>query len=139
MASKIQWTGDTWNPWHGCQKVSPGCKFCYMHRDKDRFKKDGSILLRSGDSIFNKPLKAKEPTLFFTCSFSDWFEPRADEFRAEAWKIIKNTPQHTYQILTKRPERIKVHLPADWGNGYPNVWLGVSVENQEYAKNVFRY
>lgn len=127
--SEIQWTNATWNPWHGCRKVSDGCKFCYMYRDKERYGQDPGVVLRS-KSTFNQPLKMKEPKLIFTCSWSDWFIEEADQWRDEAWKIIKDTPQHTYQILTKRPERIAEYLPADWGDGYENVWMGVSVENR---------
>ncbi len=133
--SKIQWTDATWNPWHGCKKVSEGCKFCYMYRDKDRYGHDGSIVQRAGAVNFNSPLKWKEPKLIFTCSWSDWFIEEADEWRVEAWEIIKNTPQHTYQILTKRPERIMECLPPDWGQGYSNVWLGISTENEEQFLN----
>lgn len=129
--SKIQWTEATWNPWHGCKKVSEGCKYCYMYRDKERYKQDPVTVLRSKGN-FNAPLKWKEPKLIFTCSWSDWFIDEADAWRPEAWEIIKATPWHTYQILTKRPERIKRCLPEDWGRfGYKNVWLGVSVENQK--------
>lgn len=132
--TKIQWTGSTWNPWQGCKKVSPGCKYCYMYRDKYRYGHDPEIVKRSSKATFEKPLKIKDPSKIFTCSWSDFFHPDADEWRAEAWEIIKNTPQHTYQILTKRPERILDHLPDDWGNGYDNVWLGVSAENSKYFK-----
>lgn len=128
--SKIQWTDATWNPWHGCVKVSPGCKFCYMYRDKDRYGQDPTHVMRS-KSNFNQPLKWKEPRLIFTCSWSDWFIEQADEWRDEAWRIIKDTPHHTYQILTKRPERILECLPDDWDDGYENVWLGVSIESDE--------
>ncbi|MEO1417519.1 MAG: DUF5131 family protein [Bacteroidota bacterium] len=142
--SKIQWTDATWNPWHGCTKVSAGCKNCYMYRDKAKYGQDGSTVQRS-KTQFTAPLKWKKPQLIFTCSWSDFFEPQADEWRAEAWEIIKQTPQHTYQILTKRPERIKKCLPKDWivetesrdrplELNYPNVWLGVSVENQQTAE-----
>jgi protein gp37 len=65
---------------------------------------------------------------------SDFFIEEADAWRNDVWDIIKKTPQHTYQILTKRPERIAAHIPADWGDGWPNVWLGTSVENQQYAE-----
>lgn len=133
--SNIQWTENTWNPWHGCIKVSEGCKFCYMYRDKERYGQDPITVMRSKTN-FKAPLKWKEPTLIFTCSWSDWFIEQADEWRAEAWAIIKATPQHTYQILTKRPERILECLPEDWGDGYPNVWLGVSVENQKAVKRI---
>ena len=128
--SKIQWTEATWNPWHGCKKVSPGCKYCYMFRDKERYGQDPTNVMRSKGK-FNEPKKWPEPKLIFTCSWSDWFIEDADGWRDEAWAIIKATPQHTYQILTKRPERIKDHLPADWGEGYPNVWLGVSIESDD--------
>lgn len=133
--SKIQWTEGTWNPWHGCRKVSPGCKFCYMYRDKERYGHDPTIVLRSKGK-FDAPLKWKDPKLIFTCSWSDWFIEEADEWRDEAWDIIRRTPQHTYQILTKRPERITKHLPADWGNGYENVWLGVSIESQDQSSRM---
>lgn len=130
--SQISWTESTWNPWHGCIKISPGCKNCYMYRDKERYGQDPRKIVRS-KTTFNDPLKWKEPRMVFTCSWSDFFIQEADEWRGAAWDIIRNTPQHTYQILTKRPERIADHLPSDWGNGYSNVWLGVSCENQETA------
>ena len=128
----IQWTENTWNPWHGCKKVSEGCRFCYMYRDKERYGQDPTTVLRS-KSTFNDPLKWKEPKLIFTCSWSDFFIAEADEWRDEVWAIIKATPHHIYQILTKRPENIADRLPGDWGGGYENVWLGVSVENQKAA------
>lgn len=128
--SKIQWTDATWNPFHGCHKVSEGCKYCYMYRDKERYNKDANIVLKS-KTQFSEPLKWKEPKLVFTCSWSDWFIEEADVWRDELWQIIKATPHLTYQILTKRPHRIMQCLPADWGEGYDNVWLGVSVENEK--------
>lgn len=134
--SKIQWTEATWNPWHGCKKVSEGCKYCYMYRDKERYGQDPTNVMRS-KANFKNPLKWKEPKIIFTCSWSDWFVEEADEWRDEAWKVIKDTPQHTYQILTKRPERILEHLPNDWGEGYPNVWLGVSVENSKTEHRIY--
>jgi protein gp37 len=83
---------------------------------------------------FYDPLKWKEPKLIFTCSWSDWFIEEGDQWREELWEIIKATPHHTYQILTKRPERIKDCLPPDWGKGYDNVWLGASVGTNESLK-----
>lgn len=129
--SSIQWTQHTWNPWQGCKKVSPGCKYCYMYRDKKRWKQDPKTVVRSVPTTFTKPLRWHDAAMVFTCSWSDWFIDEADEWRPEAWDIIKSTPHLTYQILTKRPERIIENLPPDWGEGYPNVWLGVSAENQE--------
>ncbi|MDP9961663.1 DUF5131 family protein [Chryseobacterium lathyri] len=130
--TKIQWTEATWNPWHGCKKVSPGCKFCYMYRDKDRYGQDPTMVLKS-KMTFKQPLKWKDPQLIFTCSWSDWFIEEADAWRNEAWGIIRKTPQHTYQILTKRPERIKDNLP-DCFNELNNVLIGVSVESQEWEQ-----
>jgi len=68
----------------------------------------------------------------FTCSWSDFFHEDADAWRADAWRVIRETPNLWYQILTKRPERIGESLPPDWKDGYPNVWSGVSAENQKY-------
>lgn len=127
----IGWTEATWNPWHGCTKVSPGCAHCYMYREKKRYGQDPAQVVRS-KTTFASPLQWKEPRRIFTCSWSDFFHEAADPWRAEAWDIIQRTPQHTYQILTKRPERIREHLPSDWGAGWPNVWLGVSIENQRW-------
>jgi protein gp37 len=132
-ASTIEWTEATWNPWHGCLKVSPGCAHCYMYRDKQRFGQDASQVLRSKSSFY-APTKWKEPKVIFTCSWSDFFIEQADEWRYEAWEVIRSTPQHTYQILTKRPERISKHLPSGWP--LSNVWLGVSVENPRFYKRI---
>lgn len=131
--SPIEWTNDTWNPWQGCRKVSTGCKNCYMYREKKRYGQDGNNIHRSSDDTFYAPLKKLNGPLVFVCSWSDFFIEEADPWRDEAWDIIRQTPHLIYQILTKRPERIMQHLPADWGNGWPNVWLGVSVENDDYT------
>ena len=134
----IEWCDATWNPWMGCKKVSPGCKNCYMFRQMRFYKKNPALVLRAAASTFRNPLSwAKNRKLpmgsrIFTCSWSDWFIEEADAWRDEAWAIIKATPGFNYLILTKRPERIKDHLPMDWANGYPNVWLLVSAETQEW-------
>lgn len=138
--SKIQWTTSTWNPLWGCEKVSPGCKFCYAERLIKRFGQQFRDVRRTKEPTFylpyelNKKIDGTEPfteRLVFTCSMSDFFIAQGDPFRSEMWEIIRNTPNLIYQILTKRPERIIDHLPPDWNDGYPNVWLGVSAENQE--------
>jgi protein gp37 len=133
--SEIQWTNATWNPWHGCQKVSPGCKYCYMFRDKERYGHDPTTVLRS-KSKFNDPLKWKEPQLIFTCSWSDWFIEQADPWRDEAWEIIRQSPQHTFQILTKRPERIQDNLPEWFNEINDRVWIGVSVESNHQVGRI---
>lgn len=127
--SGIEWTQATWNPWHGCMKVSPGCAHCYMYRDKKRYGQDPSVVVRSKSS-FNAPRNWKRSKTVFTCSWSDFFIEQADQWRPEAWDVIRSTPQHTYQILTKRPERIVDQLPSCWP--LRNVWLGVSVENPRF-------
>lgn len=135
MPTAISWTEETWNPWMGCTKVSEGCDHCYMFREQRQYGNDPELVRRS-KTKFKFPLGLKEPSLIFACSWSDWFHVDADPWRDEAWEIIRLTPQHTYQILTKRPGRILRHLPADWGDGYPNVWLGTSVETNEYLSRV---
>jgi protein gp37 len=79
---------------------------------------------------------ANRVDLVFTCSLSDFFIQDADEWRPEAWKIIRQTPNLIYQILTKRPHLISSRLPADWGDGYSNVWLGVSVEQKRFLSRM---
>lgn len=127
--SSIQWTNATVNFWTGCKKVSAGCKYCYMFRDQTRYGRDPENVKRTSPKTFNAALHWNEPKLIFTCSWSDFFIEQADEWRADAWDVIRETPHHTWQILTKRPERIMECLPPDWGDGWPNVWLGVTVED----------
>jgi protein gp37 len=134
-SSSIEWTQATWNPWHGCLKVSPGCAHCYMYRDKRRYGQDPTLVVRSKTS-FDAPFKWKASRMIFTCSWSDFFIAEADQWRPDAWDVIRETPQHTYQILTKRPERILDHLPDGWP--FRNVWLGVSVENPRFYWRIER-
>lgn len=132
--TKIEWADATVNFWQGCLKVSPGCKYCYMYRDFARYGKNPMQVVKSKEDSFKKALKWSEPKMIFTNSWSDFFIKEADEWREEAWEIIRKTPQHTWLILTKRPERILKCLPSDWGKGYDNVWIGVSVETNKTAK-----
>lgn len=133
----IAWTDKTWNPWRGCTKVSPGCAHCYMFRDQLRYGRDPEVVTRT--TTWGDPLKWQKQAAalgvhwrVFTCSWSDWFHEGADGWRDEAWAVVKACPNLTFQILTKRSDRIAAHLPADWGTGYPNVWLGVSIENDRF-------
>jgi protein gp37 len=106
-----------------------------MFRDMARFGKDPEKVTRTADKTFYGPDRLpKEPCMVFTCSWSDWFHPDADQWRPEAWQTIKRNPHITFQILTKRPGRIARNLPPDWGDGYENVWLGVSAGTQKTAK-----
>lgn len=131
--STIEWTQATWNPWIGCHEVSPGCAHCYAKTLQTRWGHDFGTLRRTADASFYSPIRWREPRVIFTCSLSDFFHPDADAWRPEVWDIIEATPLHTYQILTKRPELIADRLPKGWGRGWPNVWLGVSIENQRFA------
>jgi len=134
--SRITWTNSTWNPWMGCQKVSPACKFCYMHRILDGDGTDPNKVFKT-NAAFNKPLNWTTGRKIFTCSMSDFFIAEADQWRNRAWDIIKSTPQHTYLILTKRPERIKECLPLDWSPElYSHVWLGTTVESQNEVHRI---
>ena len=134
--SAIAWTDSTLNFWIGCDKVSPACANCYMFRDGKRYGWAGESshsipLRRTSSQTWNNASRWKEPRRIFVCSWSDFFHEGADEWRNDAWAVIRNNPQHTFQILTKRPERIAGHLPDDWP--FKNVWLGVSVEFQRWA------
>jgi protein gp37 len=134
LITTIAWCDGTWNPWQGCRHVSPGCDNCYMYTWMRRWGWDPTVVRRS-KTTFRDPLRWHEPQRIFTCSLSDFFIQDADAWRPEAWEIIRQTPRHTYLILTKRPQLIRARLPEDWGTGYPNVWLGVSVENPQMQAN----
>ncbi len=136
--SEIQWTDATWNIAVGCTKVDEDCKYCYMYRQSLNDTRYDPKQIRRTKSVFNLPLKYKEtksncwdgPPLIFTSSLTDVFHPAIDPFRHEMWEIIRKSPHLTFQILTKRPERIIDHLPADWEGGWKNVWLGTSIGSQ---------
>ncbi|TCV79206.1 DUF5131 family protein [Sulfurirhabdus autotrophica] len=136
--SRIEWTEQTWNPTTGCTKVSPGCKHCYAEVMARRLHAMGAPGYKNGFKLailperLVQPLQRKKPTVYFVNSMSDLFhENIPDQFLDEVFSVIRQTPQHTYQILTKRAERLP-HYFAD--RGCPqNVWLGVSVEDKEYG------
>lgn len=154
--SKIQWTDATWNIARGCTKVDDDCKYCYMYRESlEGTRYEPKTVIRT-KSVFNLPLKIKEPSKIFTSSLTDVFHESIDEYRYEAFDIIRRCPHHTFQVLTKRPERIKQSLELafeqarnlssnnssmlslsvwleEWlnGNAPKNVWLGTSCGNQK--------
>ncbi len=140
MATKstIEWTEQTWNPTTGCTKVSPGCKNCYaavMARRLHAMRATGyenefELTLHPGR--LDQPLQRKKPTVYFVNSMSDLFHDDVpDAFVDQVFKVIAATPQHTYQILTKRAERLPKYFAKRECPG--NVWLGVSVEDQRYG------
>ena len=133
--TKIEWTDKTWNPITGCTKFSAGCQNCYAevmaHRlqamGQEKYKKGFTLTLHE-DSL-QEPLLWKKPHTIFVCSMSDLFHKDVPfEFIDKVMNIIKQTPQHRYQILTKRAERMKEYFSNR--ENPKNVWLGVTVENK---------
>ena len=134
--SHIEWTDATWNVARGCSKVDADCKFCYMYRDSMNGTRYEPKEVKRTKTVFDLPLRLEGRKKIFTSSLTDFFHPEIDSFRAECWDIIRKCPQHTFQILTKRPERILGHLPPDWGQGWENVWLGTSIGSREGMKRL---
>jgi protein gp37 len=136
--SSIEWTEHTWNPTTGCTKVSPGCKHCYAEVMARRLNAMGAAGYENGfhltthPSRLQQPLQRNAPTTYFVNSMSDLFhEDVADVFIDRVLATCRKTPQHTYQILTKRAERLPVFFAK---RPVPdNVWLGVSVEDRRYG------
>lgn len=131
--SDVEWTNDTWNPWQCCRPKSPGCKNCYMVRQKKRWGQDTSKVFRSSPATFSSVKRFKGP-LVFVCSWSDFFISDADPWRDEAWELMRQRPDLIFQIPTKRTANILDRLPADWGpDGWSNVRIGASIEDQKRA------
>lgn len=128
-----------WNPWHGCHKLSPGCQNCYVYRTDAKYNRDASQVVQNGD--FYLPMRRKRNgqyqlspgELVFTCMTSDFFLPDADEWRKELWQMIRQRDDLTFFIITKRIDRFRISLPDDWGEGYPNVVVACTTENQDRA------
>ena len=150
--TNIEWTGHTWNPLSGCTKVSDGCKNCYAEKMANRLQAMGAKGYENGFAVtlhpdkLDEPLRRKKPTIYFVCSMGDLFhEDVPFEFIRRVWIIMIEARQHTFQVLTKRPERmfefLSTHAPvrAMTGETYgkdflpKNIWLGVTAENQEQA------
>ena len=127
-----------WEPWTGCYKISDGCTYCYFY---------GPFSKRCGQNNvyktneFDKPIaktakgiyKIQSGKIVATCFASDFFIAEADEWRTEAWAMIKKRSDLDFLILTKRIDRFNISLPNDWGDGYDNVNIGCTIENQESA------
>ena len=146
--TKIEWADHTLNPWVGCQKVSPGCDLCYAETLAVRFKMaewgPHGVRRPASERQWRQPalwnLKAQRDGVrrrVFCASMADVFDNQAPPgARERLWQLIADTPLLDWLLLTKRPENIRKMLPSDpglpsWRDGYPNVWLGISAEDQE--------
>ena len=143
MASgtKIEWTDTTWNPVTGCQRISPGCKHCYAARLAPRLRAMGSRRYSNGfdvtlhHDLLDSPKRWARPRRVFVNSMSDLFHDDVpDSFIQAVFDTIENAAQHTFQVLTKRPERAA--QMADSLTWSANLWMGVSVENSDYIHRV---
>ena len=147
----IEWADHTQNFWIGCQKVSPGCDGCYAEADFDLRKhwvKWGphGKRRRTAESTWKLPFRWQRKAAEFVhthggrqrifcsslCDVFDNHRTVLPEWRAAAWETIRSTPDLDWMLLTKRPENIAKMLPPDWGNGWHNVWLGATMENQQW-------
>ncbi|MGH9891626.1 MAG: DUF5131 family protein [bacterium] len=136
--SSIEWTESTWNPLTGCTKVSPGCKFCYAERMAKRLQGMGQRRYANGfeltlhEDVLELPLSWKKPQLIFVNSMSDMFHKDVPAwFIDRTFDVMRRASWLQFQVLTKRSERLLQMSPAiDWPD---NVWMGVSVESQDYA------
>jgi protein gp37 len=141
MADKtgIEWTEATWNPVTGCDKVSPGCAHCYAEAFAERWRGvpghpyEQGFDLRIWPQRLGQPLKWKRPRMIFVNSMSDLFHERIpDGFIGEVFAAMEEADRHTFQILTKRPERLLELADAlPWPS---NVWIGVSIENRRFVE-----
>ncbi len=131
---------DIWNPWHGCVRCSEGCQNCYMYFLDEQRGKSGADIYRTKTG-FQYPLskdrqgqyKVQSGEQIRVCMTSDFFLEEADQWREEAWDIMRQRPDVVFFLLTKRPQRVKDCLPGDWGDGWENVFFNVTCENQTRA------
>lgn len=144
--SKIEWTDHTFNPWTGCTKITPGCDHCYA---ENWAKRSGLVKWGNHDRKRTTPDYWKGPVVWnrnadrfeamkghrqrvFCASLADVFDNQAEAaWRADLFALIRQTTRLDWLLLTKRPSNIAKMLPIDWGDGYPNVWLGMTAEDQE--------
>ena len=128
-----------WNLWHGCHKLSAGCKYCYVYRGDYKRGIDSSVVTKT--KSFDLPLQKKRNgdykippgTMVYTCFTSDFFLEDADQWRSEAWEMMRIRNDLNFMMITKRIDRLQESLPDDWGEGYDNVTICCTVENQERA------
>ena len=130
-----------WNPWHGCTKISPGCKYCYVYRQDEMYGSTLASSLCRKTGAFALPMKRRRDgsykippgKIVFTCFTSDFLLEDADPWRAECWRMMRQRSDCWFYFFTKRIHRLADCLPPDWGEGYDNVLIGCTVENQDRA------
>ena len=164
--SNIEWTGATWNPILGCSKISAGCQRCYaidqayrnwamaMAMPKEKrgrlayyqgLSHDGISKDWTGELVFvpealEIPLKRKKPQTYFVNSMSDMFHDKVEEeWLDQIFEVMEQTPQHTYQVLTKRPRNMLLYIGSKYLNPLKNVWLGATLENQKAVDSRAEY
>jgi len=128
-----------WNLWHGCQKLSAGCKHCYVYRGDAKRNINSTVVTKTKN--FDLPVQKKRNgdykipagTMVYTCFTSDFFVEDADYWRLEAWDMIRLRRDLTFIMITKRIDRLSISLPDDWGNGYEHVTICCTIENQDRA------
>ena len=128
-----------WNPWRGCHRYSEGCKYCYIHKGDAKRGMDTNNIVKSKN--FDAPIvknkngeyKMKSGKLVNVCFSSDFLIEDADVWRDECWKMMKERSDLHFLFLTKRIERFETCMPDDWGEGYDNVIIGCTIENQDRA------
>ncbi|MEA5620749.1 phage Gp37/Gp68 family protein [Cronbergia sp. UHCC 0137] len=133
----IEWTDKTWNPTTGCNKVSPGCRYCYAEAITERFPKNfpQGFKLTLHPERLEQPKKWRSPSRIFVNSMSDLFHKDVPfAYLQEIFAVMRETPWHIYQILTKRDQNLaELASKLEWSE---NIWVGVSVENQQYAHRI---
>lgn len=139
--SKIEWTESTWNPVTGCTKISEGCLNCYAERMAKRLQSMGQAKYKNGFKVMpqpdclNEPLSWKKPQVIFVCSMSDLFHKSvSEEYIKQVFEVMNKAKWHTFQVLTKRSKRLKEIAPKlNWTK---NIWLGVTVENDNHKDRI---
>lgn len=131
----------SWNPWHGCTKISPGCRHCYVYRQDTMYGSGiASSLARKTANFYlpirrrrDKSWKIESGKVVFTCFTSDFLLKDADPWRDECWQMIRRRKDLWFYFFTKRIDRFMQCIPDDWEDGYENVLVGCTVENQQMA------
>ncbi len=128
----------SWNPWHGCRRVSEGCRNCYVYRIDAAHGKESDTVRLNADFLLPLRESRGQPRIpsgerVYTCFSSDFLIEEADGWRGDAWRMMRRRPDLHFVFFTKRIERLSAVLPPDWGDGYENVTVGCTCENQDRA------